>query len=97
MNWAEEISNSLRWIAIAFLISSVAFVVIAFLLRRFTLWGADVARLCGDYFNPKRNKTPLLILALVLLLAMAAVRLNVVFSYWLTKINKIYLKTQFKY
>jgi len=82
MNWAEEISNSLRWIAIAFLISSVAFVVMAFLLRRFTLWGADVARLCGDHFNPKRNKTPLFILALILLLAMAAVRLNVVFSYW---------------
>ncbi len=82
MNWAEEISNSLRWIAIAFLISSVAFVVMAFLLRRFTLWGAEVARLCGDYFNPRSNKTPLLILALVILLAMTAVRLNVVFSYW---------------
>jgi putative ATP-binding cassette transporter len=82
MNWAEEISNSLRWIAIAFLISSVAFVVMAFLLSRFTLWGADVARLCGDYFSPKRSKTPLFILALILLLAMAAVRLNVVLSYW---------------
>lgn len=82
MNWAEEISNSLQWIAIAFLISSAAFVVMAFLLKRFTLWGADVARLCGDYFNPKRSKTPLILLALILLLAMTSVRLNVLFSYW---------------
>jgi putative ATP-binding cassette transporter len=82
MNWAEEISNSLRWIAIAFVISSFAFVVMAFLLRRFTLWGADVARLCGDHFNPKRSKTPLILLALVILLAMASVRINVIFSYW---------------
>lgn len=79
MNWAEEISNSLRWIAIAFLISSVTFVVMAFLLRRFTLWGADVARLCGDHFNPKRSKVPLFILAIVILLAMTAVRINVIF------------------
>ena len=44
MNWAEEIGNSLRWLAIAFVVSSIAFFVIAYLIGRFTQWGREFLR-----------------------------------------------------
>jgi putative ATP-binding cassette transporter len=82
MNWAEEIGNSLRWLSIAFVVSSIAFFAIAFLLKRYTQWGRDFATITWNYFSLSRNKMPFLFLLVIILLAMASVRLNVVFTYW---------------
>lgn len=82
MNWGEEIGNSLQWLAIAFVVSSAAFFIIALLLRRYTQWGRDFSTITWEYFRLGRNKTPFILLLIIILLAMASVRLNVVLSYW---------------
>ncbi|MFO0151981.1 MAG: ABC transporter ATP-binding protein/permease, partial [Burkholderiales bacterium] len=45
-------------------------------------WGRQFWRLAWPYFTPKRSWKPLLTVALVLLLALFAVRMNVLFSFW---------------
>lgn len=82
MNWGEEIGNSLQWLGIAFVLSSAVFFIIALLLRQYTQWGRDFATITWEYFRVSRNKTPLIFLLIIILLAMASVRLNVVFTYW---------------
>lgn len=82
MDWNQEVVNSLIWLAKAFAITGVGFAVVVWLLSRTTRWGRQFWRLAWPYFTPKRSWRPLLMLALVLLMAMAAVRMNVLFSYW---------------
>ncbi|MCA3148276.1 MAG: ABC transporter ATP-binding protein/permease [Burkholderiales bacterium] len=62
--------------------TSAGFVVVAWLLAHYTRWGRQFWRLAWPYFTPKRSWKPLLTLALVLLLALFAVRMNVLFSFW---------------
>lgn len=82
MNWAEEIGNSLRWLAIAFVVSSIAFFVIALLLRRFTQWGRDFSTITWDYFSWSRDKKPLLVLLAVIFMALFSVKISILFSFW---------------
>lgn len=82
MNWNQEIVNSVIWLTQAFAITSAGFVVVAWLLAHYTRWGRQFWRLAWPYFTPKRSWKPLLTLALVLLLALFAVRMNVLFSFW---------------
>ena len=82
MNWNQEIVNSVIWLTKAFAITSAGFVVVAWLLAHYTRWGRQFWRLAWPYFTPKRSWKPLLTLALVLLLALFAVRMNVLFSFW---------------
>ncbi|MFN8917316.1 MAG: ABC transporter ATP-binding protein/permease, partial [Burkholderiales bacterium] len=78
----QEIVNSVIWLTKAFAITSAGFVVVAWLLAHYTRWGRQFWRLAWPYFTPKRSWKPLLTLALVLLLALFAVRMNVLFSFW---------------
>jgi putative ATP-binding cassette transporter len=82
VNWNQEIVNSVIWLTKAFAITSVGFVVVAWLLAHYTRWGRQFWRLAWPYFTPKRSWKPLLTVALVLLLALFAVRMNVLFSFW---------------
>ena len=82
MNWAEEIGNSLRWLAIAFVISSIAFFVVAYLIGRFTQWGREFLTITWEYFSWSRSKKPLLILLVIILMALVSVRMSVLFSYY---------------
>lgn len=82
MNWAEEIGNSLRWLAIAFVISSIAFFVVAYLIGRFTQWGREFLTITWEYFSWSRSKKPLLILLVIIFMALVSVRMSVLFSYY---------------
>ncbi|HEY6529652.1 MAG TPA: ABC transporter ATP-binding protein/permease [Cellvibrionaceae bacterium] len=80
MNWSEEIVTSLLWLIKAFVISGVAFVLVFGAVLKFTSGGKDFLRLSGEYFSPKRNKKPLLLLAGVIVLALIGVRISILLS-----------------
>lgn len=82
MQWSSQWLDSLIWIARTYALALLGFVVVAALLGRFTRWGRQVRQLAWPYFTPRRSARPLAVLAVVLLLAIAGVRLNVLFSYW---------------
>ena len=82
LNWQQQLMGSAIWLARAFGITAVALGVAAFVLARTTDWGRKFWRLAWPYLTPRRSWRPLLMLALVLLLAMAAVRMTVLFSFW---------------
>ena len=82
MQWSVEWAASLLWIARAWLFTALAFVALAALLARFTHWGRQFTRLAWPYFTPRRSTRPLATAALILLLSIAGVRMNVLFSFW---------------
>lgn len=82
MNWNQEIVASLIWLVKTFVFTSVAFVLVAWLIGRYTRWGRQFYQLAWPYLGPQRSWKPLLTLALILLLALFAVRMNVLFSFW---------------
>ena len=82
MDWSHELVKSLVWVAKAFVVTGAGFVVAVLALSRFTRWGRQFRQLAWPYFTPRRSARPLLMLALILLLAMFSVRMNVLFSYW---------------
>lgn len=82
MQWSAEWLASLAWIAKAWLFTALAFVAVAALLARLTRWGRQFTLLAWPYFTPRRSARPLATAALILLLAIAGVRMNVLFSFW---------------
>ncbi|MEV0333120.1 ABC transporter ATP-binding protein/permease [Nocardia sp. NPDC050717] len=81
-DWSVEWFESAKWLGIAFLITAVAFVVIAALLLRFTRWGRQFWAVSGNYYRgPGAWKTWLFVAGL-LLMALLSVRLSVLLSYW---------------
>ncbi|TLP56689.1 MULTISPECIES: ABC transporter ATP-binding protein/permease [Pseudomonas] len=82
MNWHQALQESLSWLAIATLITFVSFTAAAWLAARHTRWGRQFWQLAGPYFSVRRSVRPLLGFALLLVLALFAVRLQVLFSFW---------------
>jgi putative ATP-binding cassette transporter len=82
LNWQQQLVESAIWLVSAFGITAVALAVVAVVLARTTDWGRKFWRLAWPYLTPRRSWRPLLTLALLLLLAMAAVRMTVLFSFW---------------
>lgn len=82
MDWHQQIGSSLLWLLYSFLIAGSASAALIFLLARTTTWGRQFWRLTWPYLDPRRSYKPLISLALQLLLALAAVRMTVLFSYW---------------
>jgi len=82
MQWDGQWLASARWIAQTYGLALLGFVVAVALASRFTRWGQQFWRLAWPYFTPRRNWRPLTALASILLLAITAVRLNVLLSYW---------------
>jgi putative ATP-binding cassette transporter len=77
--------TSLLWLIKVFVLTIVGFVLVAWFLIRRTGWGRQFWRLSGMYFIPRRRGwlswRPILTVGLLLLLTIAAVRLDVVLSY----------------
>ncbi|MGF0315089.1 ABC transporter ATP-binding protein/permease [Nocardia fluminea] len=81
-DWSVEWFESLKWLGIAFLITAVAFVVVAALLLRLTKWGRQFWFVSGDYFRGPGAWRTWLFVAALLLMALLTVRLSVLLSYW---------------
>lgn len=84
MNWNQEVLNSAVWLAKAFGITLVLFVLVCAVLARTTGWGRRFWAVSGGYFSPRRPGAwrPLAVVALMLLFTLFSVRMNVLFSYW---------------
>lgn len=82
MDWNQQFVDSLFWLLKVFPVTAIGFAAIVIALTRFTVWGRQFRALAGPYFNPRRSWRPALTLALILFLALAGVRLQVLLSYW---------------
>ncbi|WP_027909582.1 ABC transporter ATP-binding protein/permease [Pseudomonas sp. URMO17WK12:I4] len=82
MDWHQALSDSLIWLAIASLCTFIGFTLTATALIRFTRWGRQFWQITGSYLSPRNSWRPLLAFALLLLLALFAVRMDVLFSFW---------------
>jgi putative ATP-binding cassette transporter len=83
--------DSVRWLAIAWVISAVCVVILSALLRYSTVWGRQFWRITGGYFTGRDSVRVWLMLGLLLLLVLFTVRLDVLFSYYY---NDLYTSLQ---
>jgi vitamin B12/bleomycin/antimicrobial peptide transport system ATP-binding/permease protein len=81
IDWGHALTDSVSWVALAWLISAVGAVVVLALLRFLTPWGHQFWRITGDYFVGRHSFRAWLMLGVLLLSVVVAVRLNVLFSY----------------
>jgi putative ATP-binding cassette transporter len=81
-DWHIQLAASFIWLGKAFLITSVALALAITLAARFTRWGRQFRQLAWPYLRPAHSWRPLLTIALLLLLALFAVRMTVLFSFW---------------
>ena len=85
INWSTEWLTSLLWVGRVFALTAIGFFLVAWLLIRRTVWGRQFWRLSGPFFIPRRGSRdswkPIATFALLLLMAVADVRLSVVLSY----------------
>ena len=82
MDWNRELGSSLVWVAKAYGITCLLFVIAVWGLIRLTSWGRQFWQLSGGYFSLRRSAKPLLAIALILLLTLVGVRIDVVLSNW---------------
>lgn len=82
MDWKQALLESGIWLAQAYAITLVAAALAVWFLARGTVWGRQFWALSGDYFSLRRSWKPLAGIALILLLTLAAVRLQILFSNW---------------
>jgi putative ATP-binding cassette transporter len=81
INWGHALADSLKWVALAWLITAVSVIALLALLRLITPWGRQFWRITGDYFTGRHSIQVWLILGVLLLSVVVAVRLDVLFSY----------------
>jgi vitamin B12/bleomycin/antimicrobial peptide transport system ATP-binding/permease protein len=82
IDWSHAVPDSLAWIARAWLISAVCVLVVFVVLRFTTQWARQYWRITGAYFSGSRSVRVWLMLSVLLLLVVATVRINVLFSYF---------------
>lgn len=82
MDWHQALQDSLIWLASACIITFFALALCAKLAIRCTRWGQQFWQIAGPYLSPKHSWRPLLTYSLLIVLALFAVRLNVLFSFW---------------
>ncbi|MEE4023102.1 ABC transporter ATP-binding protein/permease [Gordonia sp. PKS22-38] len=82
IDWGSELLASLRWIGIVYGISLVGLLLVGFLLARFTNWGRGYWRVAGGFFVDRHTRVlAWALVAVLLFLTVAGVRLTVLFSY----------------
>ncbi|BBY97624.1 ABC transporter ATP-binding protein/permease [Mycolicibacterium fallax] len=81
INWGNAWWESLIWIAEAWAIAAVATLIVLFLIAKLTSWGRQFWRVTRGYFTGPGSARVWLWLAVILLIVMAGVRLDVLFSY----------------
>jgi len=82
LDWANAIPQSLLWAGKAWLITSVATVIVLILLARYTTWGRQFWRVTGGYFRGRTSVVVWIWLGVMLFSTLIAVRLNVLLSYF---------------
>jgi putative ATP-binding cassette transporter len=86
IDWSTEWLTSLLWVGRVYAFTVIGFALVGWLLIRRTEWGRQFWRLSSLYFIPRRRSwlswRPILTAALLLVLTVADVRLDVVFSYY---------------
>lgn len=80
-DWGNELVATVKWLAIAFTITAVAFVVVVALLLWLTKWGRQFWHLTGGFFRGREGRWTIAFIALLLFMTVFAVRMNVLFSY----------------
>jgi vitamin B12/bleomycin/antimicrobial peptide transport system ATP-binding/permease protein len=81
INWSAAPMDSLRWTAIAWVISAVCVLVVLALFRYFTPWGRQFWRITREYFVGPHSVRVWLMLGVLLLSVLLSVRLTVLLSY----------------
>ncbi len=79
--WAKAPLDSLRWIALAWIISAVCLVVVFIVVRYSTVWGRQFWRITSGYFIGPESVRVWLRLGVLLLSVVIGVRLDVLLSY----------------
>jgi vitamin B12/bleomycin/antimicrobial peptide transport system ATP-binding/permease protein len=81
IDWGHALTDSVSWVALAWLISAASAIAVLALLRFLTPWGRQFWRITGDYFVGRHSFRAWLLLGALLLSVVISVRLNVLFSY----------------
>lgn len=81
IDWSAAFTDSLRWLAIAWVIGAVCLLLVLVALRYLTPWGRQFWRITRGYFVGPASIKVWLGLGGLLLLVLFSVRLNVLFSY----------------
>ncbi|WP_417311333.1 ABC transporter ATP-binding protein/permease [Ectopseudomonas khazarica] len=82
MDWSQALQESLSWLAVATVVTFIVFAGASALAIRWTRWGRQFWQIAGPYLSPRNSWKPLLVFAVLLVLALFAVRMNVLFSFW---------------
>ena len=82
MDWNHQLLDSITWLAKAFAISLLGLAALGAAVGHYTTWGRQFRRITAGYFTPRRSLRPLAALAVIVLLALGAVRMDVLFSFW---------------
>ncbi|BBZ13766.1 ABC transporter ATP-binding protein/permease [Mycobacterium branderi] len=81
INWSTAPIDSLRWLAIAWVIGAACLLAVLVAIRYLTPWGRQFWRITRGYFVGPTGVKAWLGLGVLLLLVLFSVRLNVLFSY----------------
>ena len=81
IDWSAAPLDSLRWVAIAWVISAIGVFAAVVVLRYLTPWGRQFWRITRGYFVGRRSVRVWLMLGVLLLSVLLSVRLSVLFSY----------------
>ncbi len=81
INWSAAPMDSLRWLAIAWVIGAVCLLTVLLAFRFFTPWGRQFWRITRGYFVGPASVKVWLMLGVLLLSVLLSVRLTVLLSY----------------
>ncbi len=81
LDWGNELLTSLWWIAKGWAMASASTLLVLVLIGRFTTWGRQFWRITGAYFTGRESIKIWVWLAVLMLIVIAGVRLDVLFSY----------------
>ncbi|OBA73562.1 multidrug ABC transporter ATP-binding protein [Mycobacterium sp. 1554424.7] len=81
IDWSAAFSDSLRWLAIAWVIGAVCLLLVLVAFRYLTPWGRQFWRITRGYFVGRSSVKVWLWLGVLLLSVLASVRLSVLLSY----------------
>ncbi|MGO9385859.1 MAG: ABC transporter ATP-binding protein/permease [Mycobacterium sp.] len=81
INWSAAPIDSLRWVAIAWVISAVCLIAVLLVFRYLTPWGGQFWRITRGYFVGAHSVRVWLMLGVLLLSVLLSVRLMVLLSY----------------
>jgi putative ATP-binding cassette transporter len=81
IDWSSALQDSLRWLAIAWVIGAVCLLVVLIAFRYFTPWGRQFWRITRGYFVGAHSVRVWLMLGVLLLSVLSSVRLTVLLSY----------------